>query len=69
MLADASTIYRFSARAEIVTKSSLWELKCTNQLTIEHKLQLVMYAWLFQMKYTNHEQKDYYLFNVKRMNY
>lgn len=66
-LEDNNMVYRFSARADLVTDTSLWELKCTGQLTIEHKLQLVIYAWLHQMKYTNAEKKSkqYYLFNVK----
>ena len=63
---DDYTIFRFSARADIVTQQSLWELKCTNQLTIEHKLQIIMYAWLFQMKCSNEKkEKDFYLFNIK----
>lgn len=65
---DPNVIYRFSARADIVTQTSLWELKCTSQLTLDHKLQLIIYAWLWQMKYEGlkeKEKKNYYLFNIK----
>jgi hypothetical protein len=39
--------FRFSARADLITCRTLWELKCTNTLTIEHKLQTILYAWLW----------------------
>ena len=38
---------RFSGRADLITWRTLWELKCTNSLTIEHKLQTILYAWLW----------------------
>ena len=55
--------YRFSARADLITEQSLWELKCTSQLTLEHKLQLVIYAWLYEC--SSSDKKKYYLFNIK----
>lgn len=59
-------LYRFSARADLVTEQSLWELKCTSQLTLEHKLQLVIYAWLYECRYELHKKKkDFHLFNIK----
>jgi len=68
-LKDPTFMYRFSARADIVTQTSLWELKCTSQLTLDHKVQLIIYAWLWQMKYEGLQEKkkkmDYYLFNIK----
>lgn len=38
---------RFSGRADLITWRTLWELKCTNSITIEHKLQTILYAWLW----------------------
>ena len=38
---------RFSGRADLITKKTLWELKCTSSITIEHKLQTILYAWLW----------------------
>ena len=62
-------VYRFSARADLITEESLWELKCTSQLTLEHKLQLVIYAWLYECSFSSRSdttsKKKYYLFNIK----
>ena len=62
-LKDIDTIYRFTARADLITPTSLWELKCTSQLSMDHKLQLIVYAWLYFVK--NKEEKKFYLFNIK----
>jgi hypothetical protein len=58
-------VYRFSARADLITEQSLWELKCTSQLTLEHKLQLVIYAWLYECSSCRSDKRKYYLFNIK----
>ena len=31
---------------DIDDKNNIWELKCVDELTIEHKLQLIVYCWL-----------------------
>lgn len=41
--------YRFSARLDLLTETSVWEIKCTHQLTTDHLLQVVLYAWLWRM--------------------
>jgi hypothetical protein len=41
--------YRFSARLDLLTETSVWEIKCTHQLTTDHMLQVVLYAWLWRM--------------------
>jgi len=46
-LPNMSRSFRFSARADLITWRTLWELKCTNTITIEHKLQTILYAWLW----------------------
>jgi hypothetical protein len=43
------TIFRFSARVDLVTENTLWELKCTSKITIDHLLQVVIYAWLWKI--------------------
>ena len=43
------SIFRFSARLDLVTEQSVWELKCTSRITIDHMLQVVIYAWLWQI--------------------
>jgi uncharacterized protein YlbG (UPF0298 family) len=71
-LQSSNSVYRFSARADLITDDSLWELKCTSQLTLDHKLQLIIYAWLHQLK--NAGKKDvehtkYFLYNIKTNEY
>jgi len=55
--------YRFTARIDLETEQSIWELKCTSNITIEHKMQTVIYAWLYQMVYN--KKKIVRLFNIK----
>jgi hypothetical protein len=64
MVADRK--YRFSARSDIITENIVWELKCTRELSIENKLQLVIYAWLWRNR-TNHteDEKMFKLFNIR----
>lgn len=40
--------FRFSARTDMITPKSIWEIKCTSSLSVEHKLQLVLYDWLWR---------------------
>ena len=56
--------YRFSARLDLITQESIWELKCTQQITIDHLLQVVIYAWLWRT--INPEStKKVKIFNIK----
>lgn len=64
-LQDPKSVYRFIGRADFVTDHSLWELKCTSQLNIEHKLQLIFYAFMDTMKYSYTKEKKYFLYNIK----
>jgi hypothetical protein len=34
-------------RVDLVTNDTVWELKCVDSLNIEHMLQLVLYAWIW----------------------
>jgi len=66
---------RFSGRADSITWRTLWELKCTNSITIEHKLQTILYAWLWHVVNTPDVEKkrnaecvnprEVRLFNIK----
>lgn len=58
------TKYRFSARLDMVTQESVWELKCCQQITLDHQLQVVIYAWLWR---TLHPEctKKVKIFNIK----
>jgi len=46
---NGKTVFRFSARVDLVTENTLCELKCTSKITIDHLLQVVVYAWLWKI--------------------
>tara|TARA_B110000967_G_C18879865_1_gene560425 strand:- start:264 stop:2393 length:2130 start_codon:yes stop_codon:yes gene_type:complete len=60
-------IFRFTGRIDLITDTILWELKCTSEITTEHILQLIIYAWLYEMRpdYSEEKKKQYKLFNIK----
>lgn len=69
-------LFRFTARVDLWTENAIWEWKCTSKLSIEHKIQLVIYAWLWHMVYSSTstpssstkdkaENKIFRLFNIK----
>ena len=60
------TKFRFKARVDLITDTELWEFKCCSALSIDHFLQLIIYAWLWNM-IPNHIQqsKRFYLYNIK----
>ncbi len=50
--------FRFTARSDLITERCLWEIKCTSVLSDEHRLQLIIYAWLWRViNGTTDEQK------------
>ena len=55
--------FRFKARVDLITESSVWELKCTSNISIDHLLQLVIYAWIWRM--TRSEHKEFKILNIK----
>jgi hypothetical protein len=61
--------FRFNARVDLMTETTIWEFKCTNDLTHDHMLQLVIYAWLWNMKQVEENldtnEKTFRLFNIK----
>jgi hypothetical protein len=61
--------FRFNARVDLITETTVWEFKCTAELTSDHKLQLVIYAWLWNMKNSkenlDENEKIFRLFNIK----
>jgi hypothetical protein len=40
--------FRLTARVDLVTSKFVYEIKCTTQLTVEHMLQLCIYAWIWR---------------------
>jgi hypothetical protein len=61
--------FRFNARTDLITDTTVWEFKCTSALTHDHMLQLAIYAWLWNMKHmdddTDDNAKIFRLFNIK----
>jgi len=39
---------RFKARVDAISRDTIWEFKCTESLEIEHLLQVIIYAWIWQ---------------------
>jgi hypothetical protein len=54
--------FRFSAIVDLVSDTTVWELKCTSAITIEHKLQFLIYAWIWEM--TGKPAKNIQLLNI-----
>ena len=61
--ADKNEKYRFSARVDLITDNTVWEIKCVKEVTMDHKLQLIIYAWLW--KAMELESMDFRLFNIR----
>lgn len=54
-------------RLDAIDENNVWEFKCVDNITIEHKLQIIIYYWLWNLsilkeKYGN---KNFLLFNIK----
>jgi hypothetical protein len=62
-------IFRFNARADLVTDDSVWEIKCVNSITHEHLIQLLIYCWLWRMTMEDIENFEnivnFQIFNIK----
>jgi hypothetical protein len=56
--------FRFTARTDLITAEAVWEIKCVKELTMDHQLQVIIYAWLYQMLYPD-EPKLFKLFNIR----
>ena len=56
-------------RIDIVTDTDIWELKCVNTINIEHKLQLVIYAWMWMRNFiesgSDYDNKQFKLLNCR----
>lgn len=56
--------YVFTARVDMITENTIWELKCTGQVSIEHLLQVIIYAWLWFSIYPDSD-KIFKVLNIK----
>jgi hypothetical protein len=55
--------FRFSGRLDLVTEKTVWELKCTSKISIDHMLQVVIYAWLWKLLVG--DERDIRILNIK----
>jgi len=57
---------RFKARVDAITPTTIWEFKCTDSLEIEHLLQVIIYAWLWQQScFLTQGPRIFKLMNIK----
>jgi hypothetical protein len=56
--------FLFTARIDLGTESTIWELKCTSAISQDHLLQTVIYAWIWRTVYPDSEQ-EFRIFNIK----
>ena len=52
---------KISGVLDCIDGNIIYELKCTSELTLEHKLQLIIYQWLW----SHQSHKNFKLFNIK----
>lgn len=59
--------FRFSARVDLITDNTVWELKCVSSLTTEHLLQTIIYAFICRNLHGDSSMKDknVKIFNIK----
>ena len=56
--------FAFSGRVDLLTKHTLWELKCTSEISAEHMIQTVVYAWIVRTLEPS-SKKMVKIFNIK----
>ena len=56
--------FRFTARIDLMTVNTVWELKCTTSISQDHLLQVVIYCWLWRRTHPGCE-REFKLFNIK----
>ena len=65
---DESQQFRFTGRVDLISETIAWELKCTSEITIEHLVQVIIYAWLWKMRHSytdEYQEKVFKIFNIK----
>lgn len=63
-LPELNKIRFTAARVDVITPDTIWELKCTNDISVEFLMQVVVYAWIWKMVYP-HQPKTFRIFNIK----
>jgi len=55
--------FRFTARTDLITSETVWEIKCVREITMDHQLQVVIYAWLYKL--LGYPEKKFKIFNIR----
>jgi hypothetical protein len=56
--------FRFTARIDLATVNTIWELKCTTAISQDHLLQVVIYCWLWRRIHPGC-LREFKIFNIK----
>jgi hypothetical protein len=57
-------LFRFTARTDLLTEKTMWELKCTSIISQDHMLQVIIYAWIMRTLDPRFS-KSVKIFNIK----
>ena len=55
--------FRFTARTDLITSDTVWEIKCVREITMDHQLQVVIYTWLYKL--LGYPEKKFKIFNIR----
>jgi hypothetical protein len=60
-------LIKIGARIDAFDNKSVYEFKCVDSISIEHKLQLILYNWLWKNSnlQKNHGHRDFKLLNIR----
>ena len=61
---EEMTRFLFSARTDLITLENVWELKCTTTISMEHQLQLLIYAWIWTILYPE-KPREFRILNIR----
>ena len=66
---DSNIRFRFTGRVDLITESTVWELKCTSKISLDHLLQVVIYSWIWENRVNTeeriYEKKSFRIFNIR----
>jgi hypothetical protein len=65
-------IYNYEGRiikiygiVDLINADALYEIKCVNELTIEHKMQLIVYCYIWINSYNYNKNRNFKLLNIR----
>lgn len=61
---ETDEVFRFSARLDMITETTMWEFKFTSTISQDNQLQVIVYAWLWNILYPG-SPKQFKIFNIR----